>query len=307
MDINELKTNKRLIEVRTAYALNRIYNYINRKNFKEHMIILESLAESLDDKNKDIFLNITKNSVGENILGASKKEIYAAMKVFSDNKPTEIAKKLGISRSYLYTTYGDLARREFINEDFIKELNPVLDDKSIEICKLMNSFIDNFTYLTGEDYYEHYDNPRSIELEFLIIYNKIVEILGNARAVDSFLFKLCMTLELNWATISTLIRSINFIARENTNQIMGKQQTRQEIFNLFYLKGFTKGEIGRAIFGKDSKLFYTNTYAKSTRDITKNEWEFSLTYTPTLDWNFLDKKAALQFISLFKGFVNAGL
>ena len=86
MDIKELKQNKRLIEVRTAYALNRIYNYVNRKNFKEHMIILESLVESLDEANKDVFLNIVKASVGENIVGASKKEIYAAMRVLSDNK-----------------------------------------------------------------------------------------------------------------------------------------------------------------------------------------------------------------------------
>ena len=34
MNINELKENKRIIELRTAYALNRIYNYINRKNLK---------------------------------------------------------------------------------------------------------------------------------------------------------------------------------------------------------------------------------------------------------------------------------
>lgn len=304
---NELKDTKRLIEVRTAYALNRIYNYVNRKNFKEHMIILESLVESIDESNKDVFLNLVKSSVGENLLGASKKEVYAAMKVFSDDKPTEIAHKLGISRSYLYRSYADLANREFMTDEFINSLEPTLDEKGTEICRVINNFVDNFSYLTGDDYYRHYDHFRSIELEFLIIYNKIVEILQSPRAVDAFLFKLCMTLEIDWSTISTLVRSITFISRENTNQIMGKQQTRQEIFNLFYLKGFTKGEIGKTIFGKDSKLFYTKTYAKTTRDITKNDWEFTLTYTPTLDWTHLNKDEALKFISLFKGFVNAGL
>ena len=312
MDINELKLNrikqnKRLIEVRTAYALNRIYNYVNRKNFKEHMIILESLVESLDETNKDVFLDIVKSSVGENILGASKKEIYAAMKVLSDDKKNEMAKKLGVSSSSLYRLYAELANRDFINDEFISTLKPVLSEQGTEICKVINDFIDNFNYLTGDDYYEHYDHFRSIELEFLIIYNKIVEILGHPRAVDSFLFKLCMALEIDWSTISTLVRSINFIARENTNQIMGKQQTRQEIFNLFYLKGFTKGEIGKNIFGKDGKVYYTKSYEKTTKDITKDEWEFSLTYTPTLDWEHLNKEEVLKFISLFKGFVNAQL
>jgi hypothetical protein len=307
MDINELKLNRRLIEVRTAYALNRIYNYVNRKNFKEHMILLESLVESLDENNKEIFLNLVKASVGENILGASKKEIYASMKVLSDNKTTEIARKLGISKSSLYRNYADLANRDFINDDFVESLKPSLSEQGTEICKVINNFIDNFNYLTGDDYYEHYDHFRSIELEFLIIYNKIVEILGNPRAVDSFLFKLCMALEIDWSTISTLVRGISFIARENTNQIMGKQQTRQEIFNLFYLKGFTKGEIGKNIFGKNGKIFYARGYEKTTKDITKNEWEFSLTYTPTLDWTYLNKNEVLKFISLFKGFVNADL
>ena len=30
-----LKDNNRFIEIRAAYALNRIYNYVNKKNFKE--------------------------------------------------------------------------------------------------------------------------------------------------------------------------------------------------------------------------------------------------------------------------------
>lgn len=304
---NELKDNKRFIEIRTAYILNRIYNYVNRKNFKEHMIILESLVESIDESNKEVFINLIKNSVGENLLGATKKEVYATMKVFSDNKPTEIAKKMGISRSYLYNTYADLIHREFMTKEFIDSLKPSLDDKDIEICTIINNFVDNFTYLTGDDYYEHYDHFRSIELEFLIIYNKVAEILGSPRAVDSFLFKLCSAINIDWGTISAMVRGINFITREHTNQIMGKQQTRQEIFNLFYLKGFNKSEIGRVIFGKDGKIYYSKSYEKTTRDITKDDWEFGLTYTPTLDWTHLDKEEALKFISLFKGFVNAEL
>lgn len=302
-----LKDNDRIIEVRTAYALNRIYNYINKKNFKEHLILLECLVESVDEENKDTFLELVKNSVGENILGASKKEIYAAMKVFSNNKITEIAKKLGLSKSKFYSVYSDLNGRDFINDKFIKELKPILDEKGKNICILINNFIDNFTYLTGEDYFEHYDNERTLELEFLVIYNKIVEILQSPNAVEHFLYKICTTLEIDWSTISSLLRNINFISRNNTNQIMGKQQLRQEIFNLFYLKGFNKNEIGMNIFNSPSGLFYNKSYEKTTKDITKDDWEFSLTYTPTLEWDHLSKDDVLKFISLFKGFVNAQL
>ena len=113
----ELKDNARIIEVRTAYALNRIYNYVNKKNFKEHLLLLECLVESVDEDNKETFLEIVKNSVGENILGASKKEIYATMKAFGD-KPGEIIKRLGVSRTKFNSVYADLKNRNFINLPF---------------------------------------------------------------------------------------------------------------------------------------------------------------------------------------------
>lgn len=302
----ELKDNERLIEVRTAYALNRIYNYVNRKHFKEHLILLQCLAESIDEKNKQPFEDLVRNSVEERILGATKKEIYASMKAFF-NKPGAIASKLGMGRSTFYSVYSDLTSRDFINDKFINGLVPTLSKNDLEMCKLLNNFIDNFTYLTGDDYYEYYDNCRSLELEFLIIYNKIIEILQNPKAVENFLFKVCTSLDIDWSTISFLLRNITFIERNNTNQIMGKQQLRLEIFNLFYLKGFNKNEIGKTIFGKNGKIFYNKTYESSTRNITKDEWEFSLTFTPTLEWDMLNKNEVLKFISLFKGFVDEQL
>lgn len=301
-----LKDNDRIIEVRAAYALNRIYNYVNKKNFKEHLILLQCLVESVDEDNKSIFPEIVKSSVGENILGASKKEIYAAMKAYGD-KPSEMLKRLGISRAKFNGVYGDLRNRDFINDKFIESLKPVLDERGRNICLLLSNFIENFNYLTGDDYFENYDHPRTLELEFMIIYNKIVEILQLPSYVEKFLYKLCAAMDIDWSTISSLLRSITFISRSNTDQIMGRQQLRLEVFNMFYLKGFNKNEIGKNIFNRKSGAFYVKSYDKSTRDITNDDWEFSLTYTPTLDWTHLDKDAVLKFISLFKGFVNAGL
>ena len=194
-----------------------------------------------------------------------------------------------------------------INDKFIESLKPILDDRGKNICMLINNFIENFNYLTGDDYFEHYDHERTLELEFLIIYNKIVEILQNPNAVEHFLYKICTTLEIDWSTISSLLRNISFISRSNTNQIMGAQQLRQEIFNLFYLKGFNKNEIGSNIFNKNGSIYYTKGYKKTTKDITKDEWEFNLTYTATLEWDHLSKDDVLKFIGLFKGFFNAGV
>jgi hypothetical protein len=270
------------------------------------LILLQCLVESVDENNKDLFATIVKNSVGENILGASKKEVYAAIKAYSD-KPGEMIKRLGISRTKFNSVYGDLKARDFINDKFIESLKPSLDEKGKSICTLINNFIENFNYLTGDDYFEYYDHPRTLELEFMVIYTKIVEILQLPSYVEKFLYKICNTLDIDWSTISALIRGITFISRNNTNQIMGRQQLRLELFNMFYLKGFNKNEIGKNIFNRKSGAFYVKSYEKSTKDITNDDWEFNLTYTPTLDWTNLDKDAVLKFISLFKGFVNAGL
>ena len=301
-----LKDNNRFIEIRAAYALNRIYNYVNKKNFKEHLILLQCLVESVDDSNKNTFLEIVKSSVGENMLGASKKEIYATMKVYG-GKTGDLIKRLGVSRNKFNSVYGDLKNRDFINDKFIESLKPVLDEKGKNVCLLIDNFIENFNYLTGDDYFENYDHPRTLELEFMIIYNKIVEILQVPSYVEKFLYKICAAMEIDWSTISSLLRSITFISRSNTDQISGRQQLRLELFNMFYLKGFNKNEIGKVIFSRENGSFYAKSYEKSTKNITNDEWEFNLTYTPTLSWEHLNKDAVLKFISLFKGFVNAGL
>lgn len=303
----DYKNNDRVIEVRAAYALNRIYNYVNRRNFKDHMIMLESLAETIDEDNKDRFLEFAKDSCDEQILGASKKEILFAFQSIYE-RPTAISHHLGLSRSYYYNLYKELLARNYDTDAFKETLIAKSDKKTIEMCMLINSFIDNMDYLTGDDYYPYYDAFRSLELEFWVIYKRLEYVFGqNITLIDKFIYKLCVMSEIDFSSINYLLRNITVIERMDKNQISGKQQFRQEIFNMFYLKGFTKGEIGSNIFGRAKKAYYSQSYEKTTKDITANNWEFSLIYIPTLDWMQTNKNEVLKFISLFKGFVNAGL
>lgn len=302
----DYKNNDRVIEVRTSYALNRIYNYVNRRNFKEHMLVLEALVETIDEDNKNRFLELVKNSCNEQILGASKKEILFSFQSIYE-KPTEIAEHLGLSRSYYYNLYKELLARNYATDTFKESLKPKLDKDSIQMCVVINSFIDSMDYLTGDDFYPYYDAFRSLELEFWIIYKKIESVLTDVTLIDKFMFKLCALLEIDINTINYLLRNITTIERMNSNQISGRQQFRQEVFNMFYLKGFTKGEVGKNIFGREAKAYYSKSYDKTTKNITNNEWEFNLTYTPTLDWAHIDKLEVLKVINLFKSFVNAKL
>ena len=306
-ELNELKNNNRLVEVRTACILNRIYNYKNRNKFTNHMYILQCLTESIDEENRDRFLKLLEDSCQEKVLGASKKEIYAAMRVFSDDNSSLIAKRLGLSYSTMQRQYADLRCRDFINEKFIKELKEVSDEKTLEICRLINAFVDSLDYLTGDADYIHSDHNRSLEIEFWVLYDRLNHIFENPYYLERFMSKVCLLLEIDWGTISLLMKSIPNITRTSANQISGKQQFRQEVFNLFYLKVFKKYNIGQNIFGQKGSVFYTKGYDKSTKDITDNEWEFTMTYAATLDWSVLDKESVKKLINIFREFVDENL
>lgn len=302
----EENAEKRFTEVISAYTVNRICNYINRKKYKEHIAIISSLLTSIDEDYEERFLWLFNNSFNEQILGADKKEIYAAMKV-KYKTPKRIAEKMGISRYKLNNTYKDLIVRDFIKPEWLQTLKPECDEKTYEMCRIMNNFLDNFQYLAGEPYYRHYELFRCVELEFYIIHSTLLRILGSPSVVEKFLYNICVNLEIDWATISYLLRNLNLISRNNDIQMNGNKQLKQEIFNLMYLKGFNKGDVGEYIFNKDRRSYYSSGYDYLTKDITDDEFEFSMTMSPTLDWEPVNKEDVLKFIDIFRDFSNERL
>lgn len=302
----EENAEKRFTEVISAYTVNRICNYINRKKYKEHIAVISSLLTSIDEDYEERFLWLFNNSFNEQILGADKKEIYAAMKV-KYKTPKRIAEKMGISRYKLNNTYKDLIVRDFIKPEWLQTLKPECDEKTYEMCRIMNNFLDNFQYLAGEPYYRHYELFRCVELEFYIIHSTLLRILGSPSVVEKFLYNICVNLEIDWATISYLLRNLNLISRNNDIQMNGNKQLKQEIFNLMYLKGFNKGDVGEYIFNKDRRSYYSSGYDYLTKDITDDEFEFSMTMSPTLDWEPVNKEDVLKFIDIFRDFSNERL
>lgn len=301
-----LKANKRFTEIITSYTINRICNYVNRKKYKEHITIINDLLKSIDDDYEGKFVDLFNNSYNEQIVGASKKEIYAAMKS-KYRTPKKMASKMGLSRYRFNNVYKDLIFRNFITEEWLNTLVPICDEKTYEMCRVLNNFIDNFQYLAGEPYYNHYDLFRCMELEFYIIHSTLSKILGSTIIVEKFLYNVCMDLEIDWATISYLLRNLNLISRSTDIQMYGNKQLKQEIFNLMYLKGFNKGDVGEYIFNKDRKTYYGGGYEYLTKDITKDDFEFSMTMSPTLDWAPVDKDTVLKFIDIFRDFSNERL
>lgn len=302
----EEKVERRFTEVISSYTINRVCNYINRKKYKEHITILDDLLKSINDNYEEAFVDLFNRSYNEQILGASKKEIYAAMK-HRYKTPTRMATKMGMSSYKFKSIYRDLIYRDFMKPEWLNTLEPICDDTTYEMCKIMNNFLDNFQYLAGEPYYRHYDLFRCMELEFYIIYMTLMRILGSTSVVEKFLYNVCVDLDIDWSTISYLLRNLNHISRNDNIQINGNKQLKQEIFNLMYLKGFNKGDVGEYIFNKDRKTYYGGGYAYLTKNFTDDDFEFSMTMTPTLDWEPASKDDVLKFIDVFRNFSNERL
>ena len=299
------KENDRLLEIVAAAYLNNISNFINKRKFKDTIVILTSLVEVVDSSYREMFFKLLDESSNEKLLGASKKELYAALKVFYKKKSI-ISKKLNLSYNTFKYRYADLIDRDFITDDFINSLEPVFikSEKERELCKLIVNFLDNFHYLVGENYFEYYDHPRTLEIEFYIIYQTLVEVIRNNAKVEQVIYNICNQLGIEWSHISYLLR--NLINIERSNQPYGEKQFKSEIFNLYYLKGFNKAEIGKYVL-KSNTNYYAPGYNNMTKDITNDEFNFGITYTPTIEWNVLDKSVITRFISLFDNFVNADL
>lgn len=302
----EEKAERRLTEVVSSYTVNRVCNYVNRKKYKEHITILSDLLKSINEHYESLFVELFNNSYNEQILGADKKEIYAAMKV-RYKTPKDMAEKMGISRYRFNSMFKDLSVRNFITSEWLDTLSPVCDENTYEMCKIMNNFLDNFQYLAGEPYYRNYELARCIELEFYIIHSTLLQILGSQAVVEKFLYNICVDLDIDWATVSYFLRNLNKITRNDDIQMNGNKQLKQEIFNLMYLKGFNKGDVGEYIFNKDRKTYYSGGYEYLTKDITDDEFEFSMVMSPTLDWQPVNKESMLKLIGIFRDFSNERL
>ncbi len=293
--------NDRLLEIKVALHLNKVSSLINQKVKHETIQTLGCFLNAVNPKYGVMFKELLGVCTNENILGASKKEIFAMLKMYY-KKREEMSKAMGYTnpRSF-YNAYKEYYNS--ITEDYLKTLTPVFikDNETKELCTLISSFMDEFSYLTGDPYYPNYDHPRSVELEIWLIYNHLLNLFQNTGKVEKFIYDFSNQFNIDWGTLSTIHR--NMIAITRKSDLKNSVQFRQEFFNLFYMKGFNLFEITNKVM-KTKTNYYSKTYERSVKNILNDPFEFQITYVPTLEWSHLDKDAALKYIEVFYDVVN---
>ena len=296
----ELKQNERLKELKLALYINHIDKTKNKIEYSNIIKMLDCLAITMGKSEHEMFVQFVQDTVGNNMLGASNKHIVAMLKTYFSN--TQAAIKMGMSTATLNKRYGDLLNRNYINEEFIETLKPKYNKKEhILLVDMLLKLIENFKYELGNETHPLRDMERTLEIEFYLIYDKLVNVLGNVGACDKFIFYICNVFNIDYSVISQLKNSVHLINRSYPTFRYNNRYFMQELVNLYMQKGLTKGAIGSKVLNKDSAFLYNGTNKKFANIIS--EEDLSWQYVPTIDWTNLNKGAVLKFIQLFHTFI----
>ena len=296
----ELKDNKRLKELKLALYINHIDKTKNKIEYSNIIKMLDCLAITMGKNEHEMFAQFVQDTVGNNMLGASDKDIVAMLKTYFSNM--QAASKMCMSTATLNRRYGHLINRDFINDEYVETLNPkYYKQEHTLLIDILLKFIENFKYELGKETHDLMHKERTLEIEFYLIYDKIVNILGNVGACDKFIFYVCNVFNIDYSTISQLKNSVHLINRSYPNFRYNNRYFMQEIVNLYMHKGLSKGTIGSKVLGKGSAFLHNNTNKKYAVVMTDDDMSWQ--YVPTISWDNMNKSAVLKFIQLFHAFI----
>ena len=295
-----MEENKRLKEIKLSLYINHIDKSKNKIQYNTMMKLLSCLAATIGKNEHQCFTKIVQLTIGDCLLKATSKELVATCKKYFSNR--KAAEKLGISNSAFYHRYNDLLNRDYIINDFLESLKPIFNaEHEVHIINILLNFIENFKYELGNDDNDLCTNNRTLEIEFLLIYDKLMEVFNNANICDKFIFNICNLFNIDFNSISQLKNNIHIINRSYPNFRYNNRYLMQEIVTLYTHKGLSKGSIGSKVLGKASSYLYNGTNKKYS--IISND-DLAWQYIPTLDWSIIEKESVLKFIDIFHTFIN---
>lgn len=295
-----MKNNNRLQEIKLALCLNHIDKSKDKNQYALLVKVLSCLAAALGKEEHDIFIRIFQSSIGDGLLGATNKELMATHKAFYTVK--EMSDKFNRHSTWYYLTNKDLFARKFINDTFLDTLHPKFNtDKEKNLIITLNNFIDNIKFELGTTNDKFSGKERTLEIEFYLIYNKLLNILRNNVAVNKFIFNICNVFHIDYNSIAQLMHNSYLIDRSFPKFKYNNRYFMQEICTLYLNKGLSLGTIGSKVLGKGTNYFYNNTNREQGKEIKEEDLEW--VYTPTLVWDNIEKGSVYKFIDIFHTFI----
>lgn len=295
-----MKQNERLQEIKLALCLNHIDKSKDKNEYSLLVKVLSCLAAALGKEEHDVFIRIFQSSIGDGILGATSKEIMATHKAFYTVK--EMSEKFNRHPTWYYLNNKDLFARNFINDTFLNSLHPKFNsEKEKNLVKTLNSFIDGIKFELGAKSDKFAGKERTLEIEFYLIYNRLLAVLQNNVAVNKFVFNICNLFHIDYNSIAQLMHNTYLIDRSYPKFQYNHRYFMQEICTLYKSKGLSLGTIGSKVLGKGTAYFYNNTNKEQGKEIKEEDLEWL--YTPTLVWDNIEKGSVYKFIDIFHTFI----
>lgn len=299
-----IKCNPRLNEIRLSLSLNQI-SKLEPYEFEEARKVLHAVFNAITHGTKvNDFYKFIYDSVNDVCMGASDKEKLATVLTFY--KGNKAAKKLNLSYLYFVNKFKDLRSRDFITEEYVNKLEPRYKDEYLQKSIIqLNDFIANFNFPLGNRNHRLKDNKRILEIEFYLIVDKLENIFHSSSVVLDILRQVGKTFKLDGSTLGYMYYNMNKIDKSVPRLSRNKQFFKQEIINLGYLKGLSKGTIGTKILGKNSNYLYRKDMATNTSILgtDKEDWFFY----EMLDWSNIDTNSVKKFIELFHNLIEYDL
>ena len=293
--------NKRLQEIRLAILINRMDKRLDDNNFKKAIDIISVLSYTFGEDYLHAFEEFVSKSIHNNFLGVNDEEIVASF-VEAGIAPTQMSKDLCMNYQRFIVRFN----KYITNPNLVKEVSDkypdsIFDEKYIILWNVIYSFLINFKFPVGEKYHSLREHKRTLEIEFYLIYSKLVEILTNESLVGKFIFSICNTFNIDFNTINHLKSNLVYITRILPHFTYNNRYLKQEITTLYLNKGVKKGTIGSKIFNKGSNYLYQRDTKVFGNKIKEEDmlWQ----YIPTIDWTNINANDVIHFIDLFHEFI----
>lgn len=295
----EAKENRRLNEIRLSIYINHIDKAKDKIVYNRLLKVISCVALSISGESNKRLAELTQMSVCGGFARATHKELYATLKTFF--KAQESIRKLGTNGTTFYRKFGDVMNINYITNDYLESLKPIFDDEtSFEMIDIVNKFIKNFKVPSILSHNNLEMRERTLEIDFMLIYDRLIDIFNNVGYVDKLIFNICNAFHIDYSTIAHLKNHMHLINRSYPNFSYHNRYLVQEIVTLFLKRGYKRGTIGSKILGKGTGYLF----GKSRKNIAEpiKEVDLSWQYVPTLDWTNLDKTSVLKFLDVFQMF-----
>ena len=291
---------QRLNEIKLSLYLNHIDKCKDRNKYNILVKILSSLVASIGKEQHDIFVRLFQKSIGDGLIGATKKElVYTQQKFFSAH---QISHRFNRNPYWFTYNYKDIMNRDFVNETFLESLTPKFSSEEEKfVVNFLVSFIETFKFDLGKSDENLAHNDRTLEIEFYLLYEKMIQATQNALIVNKFIYNICTLLNIDYNSIAQLKNNLYLIDRTYPKFRYNRRYLMQEICTLYTKKGLTKGTIATRVLGKPSNFFYNNTNKEYGKVIDDKDMEWQ--YIPTIEWSNINKGAVIKFIDSLHQFI----